>query len=139
MIAISRECTPMHSPITGGGPARAALPTLEAAADSIALPGDRRPQPRAIASAIAVLRGTARTRNARTPRFHRLLMRAMSIAVGLSVAWGIACIYEWGTGSRVLPWDPYAGCGATQPAELPTTMRVGLYEEFPAPWRLERL
>jgi hypothetical protein len=129
----------MHSPISGGDPARAALPSLEAAADSIALPGDRRPQPRASASAIAVPRGTARTRNSRTPRSHRLLMRAMSIAVGLSVAWGIACIYEWGTGRRVLPWDPYADCGATQPAELPTTMRVGLYEEFPAPWRLERL
>ena len=63
----------------------------------------------------------------------------MSIAVGLSVAWAAACIYEWGTGRRVLPWNPYAGCGATQPAELPATVRIGLYEEFPAPWRLERL
>ena len=63
----------------------------------------------------------------------------MSIAVGLSLAWGAACIYEWGTGRRVLPWNPYADCGATQPAELPATVRIGLYEEFPAPWRLERL
>jgi hypothetical protein len=121
MIAISRERTPMHSPLTGGDPASAALPTLEAA------------------STIAVPRGMGRTRIARTPRFHRLLMRAMSIAVGLSVAWAAACIYEWGTGRRVLPWDPYDGCGATQPPELPATVRVGLYEEFPAPWRLERL
>ena len=122
MIALSRERTPMHSPITGGDPAHAALPPLDAVTDAIAMP-----------------RGMGRTRIARIPRFHRVLMRAMSIAVGLSVAWAAACIYEWGTGRRVLPWDPYAGCGATQPAQLPATVRVGLYEEFPAPWRLERL
>src|SRR4029077_18934295 len=138
MIAISRERTPMHSPITGGDPARPALPTPEAVADTIALPGDRWAHPHATASVIAVPRGSGRTRIARTPRFHHLLMRAMSIAVGLAVAWAAACIYEWGTGRRVLPWNPYADCGATPPAELPATVRVGLYEEFPAPWRLER-
>jgi hypothetical protein len=46
---------------------------------------------------------------------------------------------EWGTGRRVLPGSPYAACGASQPGELPPMVRVGLYEEFPAPWRLERL
>src|SRR3954464_13538885 len=125
----------MHSPTTGSAPARAALPTLESTADYLAIPDSRR----VAASAIAVPRGTGRIRTARTPRFYRLLLRAMSIAVGLSVAWGAACIYEWGTGRRVLIWNPYAGCGTTQPAALPATVRVGLYEEFPAPWRLERL
>jgi hypothetical protein len=66
-------------------------------------------------------------------------MRAMGVAVGLSLAWVAACAYEWATNRRVLPWDPYAGCGAAQPARLPPTVRVGLYEEFPAPWRLEQL
>jgi hypothetical protein len=129
----------MHSPTTGGDPTRAALPTLEAVAEYTAIPAGRRSRLRAAASAIAVPRDAGRTRIARTPRFHRLLMRAMSIAVGLSIAWSAACIYEWGTGRRVLPWNPYAGCGTTSPGELPATVRVGLYEEFPAPWRLERL
>jgi hypothetical protein len=39
----------------------------------------------------------------------------------------------------VLPWDPYANCGGSQPAALPDTVRIGLYEEFPAPWRLAHL
>jgi hypothetical protein len=63
----------------------------------------------------------------------------MGVAVGLSVAWLAACVYEWGANRRVLPWDPYASCGAAQPAQLPAAVRIGLYEEFPAPWRLEQL
>src|SRR3954447_25084968 len=100
----------MHFPPAGNDPAHAALPSLEAA------------------STIAVPHALGRTRTARIPRFHRLLIRAMSIAVGLSVAWGAACIYEWATGRRVLPWNAYAGCGTTQPAALPATVRIGLYE-----------
>jgi hypothetical protein len=69
----------------------------------------------------------------------RLLMRTIGVTVGLSLAWLAACCYEWGTGRRILPWNPYANCGATKPAALPETVRVGLYEEFPTPWRLARL
>src|SRR4051812_1381328 len=65
-IVICRECTPMHSPVTEGRPARAA------------------------ASPIVIPRGTGRTRIARPPRFHHFLIRAMSIAVGLSLGWGAA-------------------------------------------------
>lgn len=63
----------------------------------------------------------------------------MGLTVGLTLLWAAASILEWGTGRRVLPWNPYGSCGESQPAELPETVRVGLYEEFPAPWRLERL
>ena len=108
---------PMHNPTTRSDPARAALTP----------------------NTIAVLSGVDRIPIAQTHHFNRLLMRAMGIAVGLSVAWVAACIYEWGTNRRILPWNSYASCGATQPTELPATVRIGLYEEFPAPWRLERL
>jgi hypothetical protein len=72
-------------------------------------------------------------------RIRRLLMRTMGITLGLSLVWLAACFYEWGTGERVLPWNPYAFCGASQPEDLPPTIRVGLYEEFPSPGRLAKL
>lgn len=68
-----------------------------------------------------------------------MLWRGLGLTLGLALVWLGASAFEWGTGRRVLPSDPYASCGATQPAELPTTVRVGVYEEFPAPWRLDRL
>jgi len=43
------------------------------------------------------------------------------------------------TGLRVLPWSAYGFCGNSTPAILPQTVRVGLYEEFPNPWRLDKL
>jgi hypothetical protein len=57
----------------------------------------------------------------------------------MTLLWLGASMVEWTTGRRVLPWNPYANCGGSQPGTLPTTVRVGLYEEFPNPWRLERL
>jgi len=134
----------MHTPTAGGESPLAALPALESSVADPALRSRRWPRRRAtviamLARAIAVPRGALRSRVARPPSFHRLLMRAMGIAVSLSVAWFAASVYEWGTNQRVLPWNPYASCGATQPDELPATVRIGLYEEFPAPWRLEQL
>jgi hypothetical protein len=37
------------------------------------------------------------------------------------------------------PYRPYLACGGSQPAMLPATVRVGLYEEFPAADRLAKL
>jgi hypothetical protein len=67
------------------------------------------------------------------------MVRGIVIGLCLSLAWLAASAFEWGTGQRVLPWNAYGVCGTSRPAELPATVRVGLYEEFPAPWRLERL
>src|SRR5581483_210629 len=72
-------------------------------------------------------------------RFRRLLMRYAGAGLGLALLWLAASCYEWGTGQRVLPWDPYAACGDNMPAKLPATVKIGLYEEFPAPWRLAQL
>ncbi|HJZ45571.1 MAG TPA: hypothetical protein VKE41_00325 [Roseiflexaceae bacterium] len=134
----------MPTPTNGGDPSIAALPTAEPRAVHPALPRARWLRLRTVAAVlmpltIAVPRPARRGSVARLPSIHRLLIRAMGLAVGLSLAWVAASAYEWGTNRRILPWDPYAGCGATQPAELPATVRIGLYEEFPAPWRLEQL
>jgi hypothetical protein len=64
------------------------------------------------------------------------LMIAMLLLV---VAWGAVSLIEWGTGRRVLPWSAYAFCGHSHPPTLPGQVRLGLYEEFPVPWRLEKL
>lgn len=37
------------------------------------------------------------------------------------------------------PYRAYLTCGASQPATLPATVRIGLYEEFPAAERLAKL
>jgi hypothetical protein len=74
-----------------------------------------------------------------TVRFRRLLMRYAGAGLGLALLWLAASCYEWGTGQRVLPWDPYAACGDSVPATLPATVKIGLYEEFPSPWRLAQL
>jgi hypothetical protein len=57
----------------------------------------------------------------------------------LILLWLGASIVECSTGRRILPWSAYGNCGYSQPAQLPPTVRVGLYEEFPNPWRLARL
>jgi hypothetical protein len=53
--------------------------------------------------------------------------------------WFFASANEWRTGRRVWPWSAYALCGTSKPAVLPQTVRIGLYEEFPVPWRLDKL
>src|SRR5262245_1205100 len=69
----------------------------------------------------------------------RRLAMIILVSTGLMLLWLGACLWEWRTGRRVLPWDAYGGCGTSAPAALPATVRVGVYEEFPNPWRLARL
>jgi len=57
----------------------------------------------------------------------------------LALLWLNASVREWRTGKRVWPWSAYALCGNSQPAALPQAVRIGLYEEFPVPWRLDKL
>lgn len=57
----------------------------------------------------------------------------------LMVGWFIASFTEWRTGIRSFPWSAYQGCGSEEPVSLPEVVQVGLYEEFPVPWRLNKL
>ena len=72
-------------------------------------------------------------------RLRRIVYRGLLATLGLTLLWVGASIAELGSGRRILPGNPYAGCGDSPVAALPSTVRVGLYEEFPNPWRLERL
>jgi hypothetical protein len=138
----------MHAPINNGDPALTTLPALGRAPANTDAPNGafRRRLPRrrrAIALAPAAVR-LANSRVAAPPlgralRFRRLMIRTIGAALGLTLLWLGASCYEWGTGNRVLPWSSYAACGASQPTALPDTVRIGLYEEFPAPWRLAHL
>jgi hypothetical protein len=46
---------------------------------------------------------------------------------------------EMASGTRLLPYNPYRDCGTSMAIDLPDTVRIGLYEEFPVPWRLDKL
>ena len=99
---------------------------------------------RGLLAALIALLPLARARGLRPAergalRFRKLLFRTLGAALGVALLWVGASSYEWATGRRVLPWDAYAGCGGSQPSTLPDRVRVGLYEEFPAPWRLAHL
>lgn len=60
-------------------------------------------------------------------------MRRASVAIaGLLVLIGLLWL-------GAVPWTTYAACGGGTPASLPSSVRVGLYEEFPTPARLDRL
>src|SRR5262249_38834773 len=72
-------------------------------------------------------------------KLRRLAYRGLLATLGLTLLWVGASIAELGSGRRILPGNPYAGCGDSPVAALPQTVRVGLSEEFPNPWRLERL
>lgn len=61
------------------------------------------------------------------------------LLVCLAVLWLGLSAAEWRLGFRILPWNPYDSCGTTKPTELSDTVQVGLYEEFPNPWRLQKL
>src|SRR5690349_6909990 len=80
---------------------------------------------------------------ARTPRARRQYRWWVVIGCLLLLAsgafWLYASIVEFQTGRRLWPWSAYAFCGRSQPAALPQTVRIGLYEEFPNPWRLAKL
>jgi hypothetical protein len=72
-------------------------------------------------------------------RIRWIAYRSLLATLGLTLIWVGASVFELGTGRRIVPWSAYGDCGASQPASLPPTVRVGLYEEFPNPWRLSRL
>jgi hypothetical protein len=57
----------------------------------------------------------------------------------LGALWLWASLTEWRYGRRLFPWSAYALCGTSVPRTLPDKVRVGLYEEFPVPWRLDKL
>ena len=83
-------------------------------------------------------RSAPRATHGRPPLVRTLRYSALA-SIGLVLLWMGACVVELYTGRRVLPWNPYGQCGLSRPAALPSTMKVGLYEEFPNPWRLARL
>ncbi len=57
-----------------------------------------------------------------------LVLLGLVGVMGLLMGW-------WGP----KPWSAYERCGTSVPAELPETVRIGLYEEFPSPERLSKL
>ena len=69
-------------------------------------------------------------------RFTTFVLVALVLVIS---AWLVASLIEWRTGKRVFPWSAYAFCGNSIPEALPASIRIGLYEEFPVPWRLEKL
>jgi hypothetical protein len=72
-------------------------------------------------------------------RIAKAVLRGVLIVLALALLWLGATLAEWVGGRRVLPWNPYAFCGTSAPTVLPETVRIGLYEEYPNPWRLARL
>ena len=72
-------------------------------------------------------------------RIRRWLLACCLLVLAGTTFWLYASITELQTGRRLWPWSAYALCGNSRPATLPQTVRVGLYEEFPNPWRLAKL
>ncbi len=72
-------------------------------------------------------------------RWHRIFRRLLLWLPLLVLLWLLASIVEWRTGQRLFPWSAYQFCGSSRPETLPATVQVGLYEEFPVPWRLDKL
>jgi hypothetical protein len=76
----------------------------------------------------------------RRKRFVVLTTLAVGVLILLvTLLWFRASITEWRYGRRTFLWSAYALCGEGVPESLPETVRVGLYEEFPVPWRLDKL
>jgi len=75
-------------------------------------------------------------------RRRRRFVQISMLFVGLSlfpICLCSASIIEMAYGTRLVPWSAYPSCGETTPETLPKTVRIGFYEEFPVPWRLETL
>ena len=70
-------------------------------------------------------------------RRRRLIFVTLVVVVPLLYL--VASAVEWRSGKRLLPWSAYSLCGASVPKSLPAKVRIGLYEEFPVPWRLDKL
>src|SRR5262245_23862245 len=80
-----------------------------------------------------------RSLSQRRRQWRRVLVIGSLLSVIGITFWIFASIIELQTGRRLWPWSAYAFCGHTQPAALPSQVRIGLYEEFPNPWRLAKL
>jgi hypothetical protein len=71
---------------------------------------------------------------------HRLFFVTLIVTILLlALLYLVASAFEWRSGKRLLPWSEYSLCGTSVPKSLPTKVRIGLYEEFPVPWRLDKL
>jgi hypothetical protein len=75
----------------------------------------------------------------RLHRRRRVLIVSGVLTLLSAAFWFYASLTEFQTGRRLWPWSAYALCGHTPPASLPQHVRIGLYEEFPNPWRLAKL
>lgn len=69
----------------------------------------------------------------------RIFLLVLLVAIFSFVFWLYASLHELTTGQRLLPWRAYGECEPPPPEQLPSTVRVGFYEEFPNPWRLAKL
>ena len=72
-------------------------------------------------------------------KLRRRLRLALSTLFLFGVIWSAATLIEWRLGKRLFPWSAYQSCGDKNPSSLPSTVKVGFYEEFPVPWRLDKL
>ena len=71
--------------------------------------------------------------------YYRFLRRlALSLPL-LFLLWLLASILEWRVHIRLVPVSSYQFCGDQSVGQLPATVQVGFYEEFPVPWRLAKL
>ena len=82
---------------------------------------------------------SVRKKQPRPGRIVRQSTFAIIVIVLLVLFWVQISLVEWRTGQRTFPWNAYALCGNSTPTTLPDTVHVGLYEEFPVPWRLDKL
>jgi hypothetical protein len=69
----------------------------------------------------------------------RRWMRIAFVLLLIPVVLIIASIIEMVSGLRLLPYSAYRDCGGSVATTLPDTVRIGLYEEFPVAWRLNKL
>ncbi len=63
-------------------------------------------------------------------------------SLGLGIDYVVSSAHEAATGERYFPYnfiDSYAQCDTAKERELPQTVKVTFYEEFPNPWRLSKL
>lgn len=72
-------------------------------------------------------------------KLFRRLIQLVFLLVLCPIVLILAALFEMAFNYRVLPYSPYRDCGTSAVANLPDIVRIGLYEEFPVPWRLEKL
>lgn len=70
-------------------------------------------------------------------RFRQVVLRLAICIIGSCMLYLGWSEIAWRTGIP-LPGTPYSNCGITKP-RIPETVRIGLYEEFPVQWRLDKL